>query len=65
MISAKELADEYKRRHTGNTYTYVKIKNLLKGDKGSLSKLEIRRVRQILKESLTTTDNALKQLEKL
>lgn len=64
MISAKQLADEYMRRHSGNTYTYVKIKNLLKGDKGSFTKQEIRSVRQILKEYLTTTDKALKQLEK-
>lgn len=65
MISAKELADEYIKRHTGNTYTYVKIKNLLKGNKGTFTKQEIRHVRQILKESLSSTDNALKQLEKL
>lgn len=46
-----------------NHYTYMRVKNLLKGFRGKATKKEIQQVRKIIQRELTTADETLAKLE--
>lgn len=46
-----------------NHYTYMRVKNMLKGLRGKSSKKEIQQVRKLIEKELTTTVEQLQKLE--
>lgn len=63
IINVSRLFDIYRSKHGGNSYSRVKIRSLLNGNRGGASKKEIQQLRQILKNELSDTDKKLAHLE--
>jgi hypothetical protein len=60
IINVNKLVDMIDDK---NHYTYMRVKNLLKGFRGKATKKEIQNLRKIIQRELTTADKVLEKLE--
>lgn len=57
------VAEGIKKSNGGNSYTYTKVKNMLRGIKGHATKKEIQQLRRLLKSDFREIDEVLEKLE--
>ena len=62
-LRINRVAQDIKNSNGGNSYTYTKVKNLLRGVKGHATKKEIQQLRKFLKNDFCAIDAVLHKLE--
>lgn len=62
-LRINRVAKDIKESNGGNSYTYTKVKNLLRGIKGQATKKEIQQLRKFLKNDFHEIDAVLAKLE--
>lgn len=63
LINISKLVQALGKETGGNSYSYLRITNLLNGIKGNSTRKDIQQIRRILSKELTSVDRTLEKLE--
>lgn len=62
-LNINRIAKDLREANGGNSYTYIKISNLLSGFKGQSTKKEVQQLRRLLNKEFLRIDAILAKLE--